>query len=342
VASVLQSVRVSVGRSWRFITPEGKATVMEDLASYRRHIDNLKGGPPGDGFRLPWPPYRSTLWGNLIGEAYKNTATWLLVRTLLPLLVENMAAPRLLKSQQQTPFAILSSTEAFLHPFAVTTLLHLRLFEPEPWQEESQAANVLHDLLLHPLSGEHLGQVRDGVPLALLPDLPGEDFDRRPASFQPAAGFVVLSGLHQETGSGALAYRLASLFQKKATDKSQPMNTEDSAISVTERRVGILLPRADRAELRIECLHHNIATLLAYIENLAAIVPEQATEPCNWFQENAALILNHLYRRRPLPKVNGIYKSRVSEMWIDYRGFAGAINMVNGREQPSPPRLPEK
>jgi hypothetical protein len=77
------------------------------------------------------------------------------------------------------------------------------------------------------------------------------------------------------------------------------------------------------------------------MESLAAVVvTEQATESCRWFQRQAALMLNHLYRREPLPIVNGIYKSRVAEMWINHRNLAPAINRVNAQTQPSPPTLP--
>ena len=60
----------------------------------------------------------------------------------------------------------------------------------------------------------------------------------------------------------------------------------------------------------------------------------------DWYQRQAALQLNHLYRREPLPLVNGIYKSRVAEMWIKHRDLAAAINQVNAKAQSPPPALP--
>ena len=118
-----------------------------------------------------------------------------------------------------------------------------------------------------------------------------------------------------------LAYRLASLYQKTATDEGLPMNTDQSAIGVTGQHVAMLLPedtqQPKQARSRLRCLHRNITTVLACIENMAAIVRPQATDAADWYQRQAALLLNHLYRRKPLPVVNGIYKSRVAEMWIE-------------------------
>jgi hypothetical protein len=340
--NVLQDMRVSIGRTWRFVTPAGAVTVAQDLAGYRHHLDDLKSRPFERGFGLPWPPYRSTLWGYIFGEAYRNTRTKLLVAALLPLLLENMIESRMLNSGTSMPFASLDSAEALLHPFAVTTILHLSLPGSEPWSAEGQAASLFDDLMRHPLTADQPGQVRDGMPLSLLPGLASQDADGHSAGFEPTGGFAVLSGLHDERDPAALAYQLASLYQKQATDKSRPMNTVRSAISVTDRRVGMLLPENGfRAQPRVACLHHNITTLLAYMENLAAVVSDQVTEPCRWFQSRAALVLNHLYRRKPLPATNGIYKSRVAEMWVDHRDLARTINQVNAQDQPSPSALPE-
>src|SRR6185437_3721933 len=116
------------------------------------------------------------------------------------------------------------------------------------------------------------------------------------------------------------------------------MNTDYTRVSVTGRHVGMLVPRI--TVRRAECLHHNITTLLACMENLAAVVrTEQVTEACDWFQGKAALMLNHLYRRAPLPTVNGIYKSRVAEMWIRHQGLVPHINRVNANAQQPPPAL---
>jgi hypothetical protein len=259
----------------------------------------------------------------------------------LPLLIEDILQPRTLESPPGTPFASLDSSEAFFHPFAVTTVLHLSLRGPESRLAEGQEANVLDSLLRHPLGRELPGQVRDGAPLSLLPFPAVRDADGNSASFEVASHFVSLSALHQAADPQPLAYRLASLYRKTAADKSRPLNTDQSAISVTEQNIGMLLPQEPNS--RVGCLHHNITTLLAYMENLAAVVPSRTTTACDWFLREAALILNHLYRREPLPDL-GIYKSRLAEMRIDHRGLAPAINRINRinpQVQPPPPSLPE-
>jgi hypothetical protein len=338
---VLEEVRVSVGRTWRFVTSEGRATVTKDVSGYKGQLDQLKNKRSDNGFGLPWPRYHSTLWGNLIGYGYQQTRTKLLVAALLPLLLEDVIEPQPLESQSREQFASLISGEAFLHPFAVTTVLHLRL---ERWPEEGRVSEVLDALFHHPLGSGQQGQVRHGAALSLLPVLPGQDFECNSASFELSGGFVLLSGLHhQDADPMTLAYRLASLYQKVATDKSQPMNTERTAVSVTGQHVGMLLPWSPTVLSRAECLHRNTSTLLAYIENLAAVVvPEQTTQSGGWFQSRAASILNHLYRRKPLPEINNIYKSRVAQMWIDHRDLSDAVNRVNEHAQSSLPELPVK
>ncbi|MGO8955767.1 MAG: hypothetical protein ACLQFR_00110 [Streptosporangiaceae bacterium] len=341
----LQDLRVSVGQTWRFTTtPAGMATVAEDLSGYRQRIDGLKSmpaGPAGSGFNLPWPTYYSTLWGYLFGREYKNTRTPLLVRALLPLLSVEPARLKAVEKAAEPvpdmPFAYVQYSEAFLHPFAVTTVLHLLVGSGLP---DGREASVLDGLLRLPLEGEPPRQVRDGAPLPEgLPFPAATDADGKNARFEQVSGFVSLSAIHQAAEPGPLSYRLASLYRKTATDKSRPMNTDHTAVSVTDRQVGILVPR--ETVRHAECLHHNITTLLACMENLAAVVvAEQVTEACDWFQRQAAVMLNHLYRRAPLPTVNGIYKSRVAEMWIQHRDLVPAINRVNGDAQPPPPALP--
>ena len=265
------------------------------------------------------------------------------MRALLPLLsvesaelkeVEEVAGP-----VPAMPFAYVQDCEAFLHPFAVTTVLHLVVWSGLP---DGREASVLDGLLRLALEGEPSRQVRDGIPLPEGPPFPAAtDADGKLARFEQVSGFVSLSAIHETEDPGPLSYRLASLYQKTATNKSKPMNTDYTAVSVTDRHVGMLVPRVP-VRRAAECLHHNITTLLACMENLAAVVvTEQVTEACDWFQRQAALMLNHLYRREPLPKVNGIYKSRVAEMWIQHRGdLVPAINRVNADAQPPPPALP--
>jgi hypothetical protein len=337
----LQELRVSVGQTWRFITtPAGRATVAEDLSGYRQRIDGLKSrpaGPAGSGFNLPWPTYYSTLWGYLFGPEYEHTRTTLLVSALLPLLSMEPAELKAVEPVPDMPFAYVQYCEAFLHPFAVTTVLHLLVPSGLP---DGREASVLDGLLGLALEGEPPRQVREGVPLPERLSFPAAtDADRKLARFEQVSGFVSLSAIHETADPGPLSYRLASLYQKTAKHKSRPMNTDDTAVSVTGGHVGMLVPRI--TVRRAECLHHNITTLLACMENLAAVVAtEQVTEACDWFQRQAALMLNHLYRRAPLPTVNHIYKSRVAKMWIRHRDLVPHINRVNADAQSPPPALP--
>jgi hypothetical protein len=116
------------------------------------------------------------------------------------------------------------------------------------------------------------------------------------------------------------------------------MNSGQSAISVTGGRVAMVLP--ERTRSRLECLHRNVTMLLACMENFAAVVPRQGTGANDWFQRQAALMLNCLYRREPPPEADGIYKSRAAEMWIAHRGLAAAINRVNAQAGTPLPDLP--
>jgi hypothetical protein len=335
---VLQDLRISVGHTWRFATPEGVTTVSEDLGGYRAHIDQLKNNPAADAFGLPWPPYRSTLWAYMFGDGYRDTPSYTLVGGLLPLLrSDGLPAPGPVGAEPGPPPAFLDAAEAFFHPFAITTLAHLSVPASVLTAAQGQEP-VLFDRLIHlPLTAGQAGQVRDGAPVAPLPGLASRDFGRLPASYQSAGTFIVLSGVHQAPDPKPLAYRLASLYQKTAPDKSQPMNTDLSAISVTDRQIAMLMPDQQPARSHLGCLHRNICTLLACMENMAAIVGPAANRPATWFQRRAALLLNCLHRRAPLPGSGQIYKSRVAQMWIDHLGLAAAINQVNTEaEQPVP------
>lgn len=324
---MLQNVHISIGRTWRLVNAAGAATVSDDKTGYEGRLNQLKGGHVSGSFTLPWPRYPSTLWRYWFGGPYDNVRTPVLAAALLPLQLEG--------DVDGVWF------EALLHPFAVSTVAHVDLAAIEPWPPDAEAAVGLQDFLRSPLSGTD-GQVRDGVPLTLVPDLPKIDVFRADATFEPAGGFVLLSALHQESPDpAALAYRLASLFESSSTEKSRPMNTDASAIAVTGGRAALLLPRAQaRAGSRLRCLHHNMATLLADVQNLATLTPATPTVPAAWFQSRAAVVLNHLYRRAPLPETAGIYKSRLAELWLNHRGLAAAINDIAASVTSPPPALP--
>ncbi len=339
---MLSDLRVSIGHTWLFSTREGAPTVSTDSRGYRDLVNGLKSGAPYTGFGLPWPPYRSRFWGRLFGD-YMSAPSYDLVGGLMPLHLDRLVEPQLVISASGAAAMFIDSSEAFLHPFAVTTLLHLRLEGEQPWQTDNQAAAFLYELLRGPVDGQPSRQVRDGVQVTAIPGLPTQNADGQASEYRraPEFEFTLLSGRHEDGDSAEDSYRLASLYRKQASDKSQPMNTEGSAISVTDRCAGMLMPAQAISDQRISCVHHNMTTLLAYMQSLAAVVPGQPTESCKWFRARAALVLNHLYRRAPLPALQGIYKSRLAGMWIDHLGLSTAINQVNAQEAPPPPDLPE-
>jgi hypothetical protein len=352
---VPQNVTMSVGKTWRFVTSNGAAAAAIDRSGYREQLGQLKNGTQTGIGGLPWPPYRSTLWSYWFGEGYQEMLNKVLVGSLLPLATERgyeaapvaivpgndySANPTVLTSASNEPIALLTTRDAFIHPFAITTLLHLSVIAVP--DEGGRAADFFSEVLHHPQKDKPELQVRDGMPIETLGPLPEQDVDEQPAGFTPSGGFLLLSGLHTETDPGPLAYQLASLYQKTAAGKSQPMNTDRSAISITDRSVAMLLAAdGSLAASRARCLHRNTATLQAYMENLATLLPATTTPSSNWFQGRAALMINSLVRRRPVPGSSSIYKSRVAEMWINHRELAATVNAINDREQAGVPALPE-
>ncbi|MFI7547455.1 hypothetical protein [Actinoplanes sp. NPDC049599] len=317
---MLHKVSVSVGRTWRYATDDA-ASVADDKAGYRHQIDTLKGGPGPDGFGLPWPRYRSTLWTRMFNGTYQDIPSRVLVPSLIPLLYEEAVADL---PQSRGP----CSVSVFRHPFAVSTVMHIELAPIDPWPAAAGAAELFRTLLETPLPGS--GQVRDGVALNTLPPLPTVDADGRAAGFEQAGSFVMVSALHQQAPDpGALASALATLFEDSGGNGAVPLRSRGGAIDVRGEVVGLVLPGdLPRAGQRLRCLHHNLATLLAYMQNLATLTPSSSTLATRWFQTRAATLLNHLYRRAPLPETNSIYRSRLAEAWINGRSIAPSINAL--------------
>jgi hypothetical protein len=317
---MLQCVRMSVGRTWRFVA-DTAACVANDLTRYRRQIDELKGKAGAADFGLPWPAYRSRLWTYMLNGTYQDTQSRVLVATLLPLW-RHSTLPDVPRCRKPVEF------DAFQHPFALTTIAHLELAPVASWPADPEASALLHAVLDSPLAVS--AEVRDGVPLDRLPRLPGADDGGRRASFTEAGRFLIVSGLHEKTPDpGALAYRLASLFDDAKADAAFPLKSNRGAVSVTGTSVGLVLPHdLPRAGSRLRCLHHNVAALLGYMESLATLTPASTTVSCRWFQSRAATLLNHLYRRAPLPETGGIYRSRLPQAWIDQRRIAPFVNAL--------------
>lgn len=323
---MLQSVRISVGRTWRLVTDAG-TSVSVDKTGYRESINALKNGESRT-YELPWPPYRSRLWTYMYNGNYQNTASGALVATLLPL------THRATLADPSSPLGGPVALEVLHHPFAVTAIAHIPVLGDEPWSPGENGAARLQTLFQAPLSAD--SQVRDGISLDMVPDLPAVDADQKPAHFEEAGTFLLLSGLHHHsTEPGKLASALANLMEDATSDGSVPLKTDQSALMVSSGRVALVLPASQfRAGDRARCLHDNVATLLAQLQNLSTLLGATPTTAAGWFRRRSAVMLNHLYRRAPLPETTNVYKSRVPEAWINHRQLALPVNTVNGTELP--------
>jgi hypothetical protein len=259
--------------------------------------------------------------------SYQNTSTEALVETLLPLLYRTELPP---VSQGGRPVVV----EVVQHPFALTTIAHLDLAPVDP---SAAGTAALNEVLRTPLTGPC--QVRDGVPLTVVPELPELDADGQPAKLEEAGQFQLLSGLHfSAPDPEGVAQGLATLFESTKNEHAQPLKSDQGAIAIDAGRVGMVLPHTQyRAGARLDCLHHNLATLLAYMENLATAPPSSPTVVAEWFRRRAAVVLNHLYRRAPLPETSNIYRSRLPQAWIDYRQLAPALNSLTMGDLPALP-----
>jgi hypothetical protein len=326
---MLQSVQVSVGRTWRLVADD-LATVSVDQTDYRDTIDALKSGAePGD-FKLPWPAYRSRLWKYMYNGSYQNTNSRVLVATLLPL-AHWATLPRV--PAARTP----GSVEVLHHPFALSAVAHFELAVDDLPVSGQEAAAALQTMLQAPLTNDC--QVRDGVPMDALPALPTRDADGRRTDLEEAGTFLLLSGLHHSSPDpGQLASALANLFDGTSTNGALSLKGERSALAVSSGRVALVLPNSQyRAGERVRCLHHNVATLLGQLQNLATLPPATPTFACEWFRSRAAAVLNHLYRRAPLTETTSIYKSRVPQAWMDHRQLTPSVNALTGHDLPALP-----
>lgn len=327
----LHSVRVSVGRTWRFVA-DGSTCADVDVSAYRRRIDELKS-PTTKDFVLPWPPYRSHVWQYLYGADYRNTPSYVEVTTLLP---TRWATRRTIESPlTPTPWSV--GVEVLRHPFALTTLVHVDFAPGGAWPADATAASdLLRAVLRTPLAGT--SAVVDGFPVSEVPSLPPWSFEDLLLTLEDAGHVVVLSALHDEEDGRGSASSLARRFDDEPDpEDAVPMRTTKGAVSVRGETVALALPAGlPRAARRLECLHHNATVVLAYMQNLATVLSPPTTMTCAWYREPAATVLNHLHRRAPLPATGSVYKSRLPELWLNERGLGAAVNALT----PGLPALP--
>ncbi|GAA0250609.1 hypothetical protein GCM10010492_58510 [Saccharothrix mutabilis subsp. mutabilis] len=318
---------MTVGRTWRFTSGPSAAST-HDRSGYRNRINQLRQAAPDVDFGLPWPEYRSWFWTYMLNGDYRRSRSHNLVAALLPLTRRGS-----LPGTPETCFEI--GYEALLHPFALTTLVHLQLTDTTSWSNPGEAYERLHATLCGPLVAG--GQVRDGLPRAWLTNLPATDLSGDPLDFREAGRFTLVSGLHQAVADpDALAAHLTPLFDGTTARRTERLRTDRSALSATGDNIGFVLPHdLPRAGQRARCLHQNYATMLGYVQNLATLTQTAAVAAGQWwFQQRAAIILNHLCRREKLPETGSIYQSRLPELWIRHRGITGAIDRL------TPPSVP--
>lgn len=314
----LENVLVSVGRTWRFDTG-GQTGVDLTKNRYAKEINRLKGVKDQSDFRLPWPQYRSRFWRYMLSPSYWETGTNDLVAVLLPLQYVRFFV------DTNTPVAHPRvDIEAIRHPFALTTIAHFRLKNVTPWPSDEQAA-----LLLNTLTRGNVGvmqPVDGGFPYQVLPSLPTQDVLDTPIAFQNAGQFTVISALHRDTDPLLLASTLARHFPSNPTpDGSAAIH--DGAMHVHGDTAGFAVSAQVGAN-KAKCLHHNYTALLAYLQNLATLVVSNPTPEGQWYQDRAVTMLNHLYRAEPAPPMHSVYKSRLTELWLNERSLIEPINQV--------------
>jgi hypothetical protein len=333
---MLQQVRISIGRTWALRTQaDDQATVTADKTGYRNIFNQLKAGSADPaGFTMPWPPYKSTFWQAMFSGPYLDISDFNLVAALVPtLLVQEPELPEPIPGTQGGV-----RVEIWRHPYALTSITHLALHDEE--MAAGHEAEALDHLLRQALDPAHGSQVRDGTDATAVVGATPDDADNRPAHFTEHGRFMLLSGLHAEASDPkALAASLAELFQNEGS--GQPMNSAGSGVALAGDTMGIVLPRNTvRAGGKLDCLHHNQSTLLALMQNHIAGIAGSPTVAAGWYQRQAAMILNGLYRRATVTGLPGIYRSRVAEMWITHRQVRSAINALNAQEPKVPPPLP--
>jgi len=314
----LDSLLVSVGRTWRFDT-DGQTGVDLTKNGYSTEIKRLRDNSDQRDFRLPWPPYKSRFWKYMLSGSYRETDIGSLVSVLLPLRHWRFqvkandlgARPRI-------------EVEAIRHPFALTTIAHFRMQDRDPWPADDQAAELLKTLLRGKVGA--MQPVDEGFPYQELPSLPTTDVIGKPLVLKSAGQFVVISALHRDPDALLPAAALARRFSENPSP-ADSIAIRDGAVCVHEDTVGLALS-AKRGARLAGCLHNNYSLLLAYVQNLATLVDSSPTPECKWFQERAAMMLNHVYRREPAPPVNAIYKSRLAELWLSERGLIEPINKL--------------
>lgn len=328
----LTSVRLSVLQSHVLRGPDGAPAVSANTAAYRAIINSVKNGQAAHDFGLPWSTARNNFWANQLGPDYRNTSSRDLVAALAPLRQDGALA---LTSSTVRPDAL---WELWWNPLGLATALHVELDEP-PGGPVPDLRQALDDAWRTP-TGRDSAQLRDGLPLptAVLPAPATGNAEPRP---DPPVRVVsaLIPDPSQVTPEAASA-ALAGGFEAQTGAAGRPLRTARSALAIDGRTIAFVLDGSRSRAARLqECLHHNIVTLMAQLEGMLAVQGNPAVLSTGWYQNQAAMLLTHLYLRTPLPFSRTVYKSWVPQLWIGRSGAVAAINEAASRSQTPPTTL---
>jgi hypothetical protein len=336
--SAVNELNVSVGATYAFLqTDSGRRTTIQSRTQYTeamRHIDdNLVAGAYG----LPWPRYESTFWSYMVGPEYEDAEANVLATVMTPFYC--------IRQVPRSGPLVRARCEAFLHPFALTIVLHIALGRSHVWTANEDCAKALDATLRYEILGNRLSR---GLPVDACPPLPDADADTLPYAPHRTSRFVLLTTLGDKSALKKLAYHLASRFTRIGSDppsntSAELLGSSGSAFSIHNDTIGIAMSReAFRAHSFASCYHRNIATLVAMLQNLGTLPGHAPTEATRWYQDRSALLLNCLSRGVSLPPTGpGVYKSMIAPRWIEQKGWITAIDGVARIAWPGVPSLSE-
>lgn len=311
---MLNNVLVSVLTTYRLTTADGgMVTAVVDGTGYRRMLAEARPGAAAGVLGLPWSRYFNWLWWYQLGPNYRNLPAGTMVAMAVPLHARTPAAV-------EHPQVASVDAELIWHPFAVTTVAHVRL-AGESWRTPQPLDGVLDEVLRTPWSGTTV-QVRNGLPIA--PVGPGwvTDAAGRAGRLDPVAVASLVSGLHHGTSAPAgIAASLATRFQDPSPDRSHPLRTAESFVAVRGSDLGMVLPvTAPNSARAHRCLHANYTTVLALMQNLLAL-RGGAGQYWEWYWTKADAVLRSLRTRAAHPATATCYRSILPELWLADRGY---------------------
>lgn len=336
----ISAPRISIVQARMFVEGDGVASARVNTSGYRSMISGFHDRKSNlNGYGLPWSDPKNNYWRLRFGPEYVNAPSRALVAGLMPLRRSPFEVAH--RDPERQSLDLLA--EVFWLPFAVGTVLDGKMMAFDPpmsfriWSGELDA--VLRTRI--GAMGRNDVQLRDGLPADyLVPDPIASD----PVATMARQPVRVMSALLDDDSTEnaeQVAAALASGFEGAPTAGGIGMVTDRSAIAVSGGNVGVVLSGGQRAAARrLECLHHNLTTHLTLIECFLGLVGLEAPSlSADWYRRQAAMLLTQFYNRLPDPVSGTIYKTRVSQLWIDRSGAVAAINGMASNAQ-NPPSKP--